>query len=68
MAKMSLAAARKNARLNQKDAAQQIGVSNKTLGNWEAGKTFPSAPQIVKICQVYGLGYEDIIFLPTNPL
>lgn len=68
MAKMSLAAARKNALLNQKDAAERIGVSNKTLGKWEAGKTFPTAPQIMKICEVYMLDYDDIIFLPSNPL
>ena len=68
MARISLAAARKNANLNQKDAADRIGVSNKTLGKWEAGKTFPNALQIVKICDAYGLAYDDIIFLPRNPL
>ena len=68
MAKMTLKAARVNVDLSQKDAATALGVSNKTLGNWESGTSFPKADQIVSICNLYGVSYDDLIFLPSNSL
>lgn len=68
MVKITLEAARRNAGLTQKDAADQLGISNKTLGNWENGVTFPDAMQIVKICDLYGVPYDCINFLPKVPL
>ena len=68
MAMMTLKAARINKGLGQKVAATEIGISNKTLSNWENGKTFPDVQQIEKICDVYGVTYNDLIFLPNNPL
>lgn len=66
--KISLKAARVNANLKQKEAAVKLGVSNKTLGNWENGISFPDATKIDEICNLYGASYDDIIFLPTNSL
>ena len=60
--KISLKAARINAGLTQSEAAEQIGVSVSTIKNWEAGKTFPSQPQIDKICEVYRVAYDNIKF------
>ena len=68
MAKMTLKAARVNVGLTQKEAAEALGVGNKTLGNWENCVTFPSADMIEKICVLYKLSYDDIIFLANNPL
>lgn len=68
MAKMTLKAARVNASLTQKNAAKKIGVSNKTLCSWENGVTFPDASKIVAICDTYCVSYDDLIFLPNNPL
>ena len=62
MEKISLAAARVNAGYSQKDAAEQLGVSNKTLCNWENGKTFPDQPMIEKICALYNVSYDFIKF------
>ena len=66
--KISLAAARVNAGLTQKEAAVMLNVSNKTLGSWENGTSFPNAQQIDKICELYVVSYDNINFLPTNPL
>jgi DNA-binding XRE family transcriptional regulator len=63
--RVSLKAARINANLGQKEAASEIGVSPETLANWEKGKSYPNVPQITRIEEVYGLKYDDIIFLPT---
>ena len=68
MAKMSLKAARVNAGLTQKGAAAKIGISNKTLHNWESGRSFPDAIKVVALCEAYGVAYDDLIFLPTNSL
>ena len=68
MAKISLEAARRNANLSQKDAAKSLNVSNKTLSNWENGKTFPPADKIDALCDLYKMSYDDINFLPTNSL
>lgn len=68
MFKISLAAARVNAGLTQKEAAAMLNVSNKTLGSWESGTSFPDAKQIEKICELYVVSYDNINFLPTNPL
>lgn len=62
MDKISLAAARVNAGYSQKDAAAELGVSNKTLCNWENGKTFPDQPMIEKICALYRVSYDFIKF------
>lgn len=68
MVKMTIKAARINMGLAQKAAASEIGVSNKTLSNWENGKSFPNVQQIEKLCDVYNVTYNDLIFLPSNPL
>lgn len=68
MAKISIKAARVNAGLSQKNAANALNVSNKTLSNWEAGKTFPKANQVEELCVLYGVAYDDLIFLTSNPL
>ena len=62
MVKMTLEAARRNVKLSQKEAAKQLGISNKTLGNWENGITSPNASMITKICKLYGVSYDNIFF------
>jgi transcriptional regulator with XRE-family HTH domain len=66
--KITLRAARHNARLTQKEMAEKLGVSNSTLCNWENGLSFPDAPHIDKICELLGLSYDNLNFLPNNSL
>lgn len=68
MAKLTMKAARVNAGLTQKEAAKRFGISNKTLSSWESGVSSPRADQVTEICECYGIPYDDIIFLPKNPL
>ena len=68
MLKISLKSARVNAGLTQKDAAAKLGVSNKTLLSWERGTSFPSANKIEMLCCLYGVNYDNIIFLPKDSL
>lgn len=63
---ITLKAARVNKQLTQKEAAKKLGISDRTLYLWENGKCFPDVPQIAKIEELYGIPYNDIIFLPNN--
>ena len=63
MEKMKLKALRVNKGYTQEVAAKKIGVSQKTLSNWEKGITFPDQKQIDKICEVYDTSYDYINFV-----
>lgn len=58
--RITLAAARVNVKLTQAVAAKKIGVTKKTLVNWESGKTFPKADKIPIICATYKREYDEI--------
>lgn len=66
MARMTLAAARINKGYTQAIAAEKLEVSVSTLKNWEKGSHFPRQPQIKKLCDVYELVYDDLIFCPYD--
>lgn len=68
MFKITLEAARVNAGYTQKGAAKLLCVSNKTLQNWENGKTYPNADKISEICTLYDIPYDVINFLPNRSL
>lgn len=66
--KLTLKAARINCNLTQQEAANKIGVTIDTIGNWERAKSFPNALHIRRIEEVYGVPYDNLIFLPDNTL
>ena len=53
--RISLEAARVNAELLQKDAAKLIGISLKTLQNYENGKTKPNWDTLIKMSDIYNI-------------
>ena len=68
MVQITIRAARVNAGLSQKEAADRLGVTTKTLGNWEKGITFPPVDKVQAICELYGVPYDQLNFLPTDSL
>ena len=68
MPKITLKAARTNAGLTQKEAANALKISNKTLWKWENGLTFPNAAMIDRLCDLYKIPYDNLSFLPNNSL
>lgn len=60
---ITLKAARVNKGLKQNEAAKALGVDKSTLGNWENGKTFPTADRLAQMCRLYGVGIDDIFLL-----
>lgn len=61
----SIKAARVNAGYTQKGAAEALGVSEKTVCNWEKGMAVPMADKFVEMCRLYGVSMDDII-LPSK--
>lgn len=68
MLKLTLKAARVNAGLTQKEVAEKLNISNKTVCSWETGATTPNALQVETLCALYNVTYDHLIFLPHNPL
>ena len=64
--KLTLKAARVNKGLTQKDAAKLMGVSRNVISNWERQISFPDVLQVQRIEEVYGLKFQEIIFLPSE--
>ncbi len=63
MPRISLAAARVNAKLNQREMAEFLNVDVSTILNWEKGKSEPNASQLRKISEISGIPM-DFIFIP----
>lgn len=64
--KFTLKTARERMKLTQDEAAKRIGVSPDTIGNYERGKSYPDIPVLRRIEEVYGVPYEQLIFLPLD--
>lgn len=64
MVKLTLAAARVNRGYTQAAAAQELGIAKETLSKWESGKTMPNTKYLPRICELYGVGIDDLIFYP----
>lgn len=65
MLQISLAAARVNAGLTQKEAAEKMGVSSVTMVNWEKGKTLPDIATARKLAELYEIPLDNL-FLSDN--
>lgn len=61
--RVSLEAARVNAGLTQDEAAKKIGVSKKTIVNYEKGYSVPNWNIVMKMAEVYSV---PIGFLKLN--
>lgn len=60
--KISMAAARVDAKLTQKQMAEALGISKGTYANYENGKTKPTLEMAQKIAEVAGKELDQIKF------
>lgn len=58
--KFKLSACRVNASLTQKNVAEKLGVSLKTICNWESGKTTPPFDKVQKMAELYQVSIDNI--------
>lgn len=63
---ITLKAARVNKGMTQAEASKALGVSEDTLWNYEAGRSYPNVPIIKRIEDVYGIPYSDILWCVEN--
>lgn len=60
--KITLEAARVNAGLTQKEAAEQLGISYQTLSRYENNSGIIRQDMIKKMSELYGMPVEFIFF------
>ena len=58
--KISLAAARVNAGMYQRDAAKRLGITPETLRNYERGKQVPNWTTVKEMEKIYGISADNI--------
>lgn len=63
---ITIKAARVNKNLTQAQAAELLGISKDSLWNYENGRSFPDIRVVQKMIEVYGISYDNLIFLPQN--
>lgn len=63
--KISLAAARINAKFTQKEVANKMNMSKTTIVNWETGRIIPKQAQLEMLCRLYDFPVDNI-FLPIE--
>lgn len=56
-----LAALRKDAGMTQQEAADRLGVSNKTISKWESGGGFPDIAILPALAELYGVTADDLL-------
>ena len=59
---ISLAAARVNACLTQRDVAEKMGVTTNTVVAWEKNRRAPSVKQAKALAELYDMPFASIIF------
>lgn len=63
---ITIKAARVNKGLTQVEAAKELGVSKDSLWNYENGRSYPDIRIVKKMVELYGISYDNLIFLPKD--
>lgn len=58
---MLIAAKRREQNLTQKQLAEKIGVSDKTVSKWETGKTMPDYSVVELLCETLNISVSELI-------
>ena len=56
-----IAELRKEKGLTQKQLAEQIGVSDKTISKWECGNGLPEMSSIPVLCEALGINMNELL-------
>ena len=65
--RITLKAARVNAGFTQKEVAENIGVAETTIFNWENGKSRITFEGLVMLANLYKMGVDDFL-LPKKSI
>ncbi|MEK5173256.1 helix-turn-helix transcriptional regulator [Heyndrickxia sp. FSL W8-0496] len=50
----------KQSKYSRPEICKMFGISQNTLSNWCTGKTYPSIPQLLKLCKLLNVKVEDL--------
>nr|DAW27990.1 MAG TPA: Helix-turn-helix XRE-family like protein [Caudoviricetes sp.] len=64
--RLTLKAARVNSGLEQKEAAEKLGISRDSLRSYEKYKKSPKIDLAIRIAKLYNCSLSDLIFLQDN--
>ena len=64
--RLTLKAARVNSGLEQKEAAEKLGISRDSLRSYEKYKESPKIDLAIRIAKLYNCSLSDLIFLQDN--
>jgi len=53
-------------RMTQKELADRMGVSASTVNDWVRGKKIPRMDKVDRICNIFGVNRERILYAPDN--
>lgn len=59
---------RKEKQLTQKDLAEQLGVSDKTISRWETGKGLPDISTMLPLCELLDISINELVSGQKLPL
>lgn len=60
--KITLRSARANIGLTAREVAEMIGVHQNTLLEWERNLSSPPIDKVLRLCEIYGIGIENLKF------
>lgn len=52
---------RKNANLTQQQLADKLHISNKTISQWETGRTLPDIVTLVRLAEIYDMKLDELL-------
>ena len=56
-----IAACRKNKKMTQSDLAEKLGVTDKSIGNWENGRNMPDLALFKPLCEELGITINELL-------
>ena len=62
-----IAARRKEKGLTQKQLAEKLGISDKTVSKWECGNGFPEISLLLPLCDELGITVNDLLSAELVP-
>ena len=57
---------RKEKKISQQELAERLGVSKKTIINWESNRNKPDLDTIPLICDIIGISPAELLGIPTS--
>lgn len=51
---------RKKCKLSQEDLAEKLGITRRTISNWELNETSPDLKQASKLCDIFNISLDEL--------